>query len=90
MTGPGHVGTADVARTSAGYARLIRGAANGLQLAAAPTFAAMALLTAMVGGGAPGALCASALESPLGGMTLMYLLMTVFHATPWLRLVERV
>ena len=63
-----------------------------LGLAAAPTFAAMALLTAASGDGAMGALCTSQGgqgASPLGGMVLMYLLMSVFHAAPWLRLLHR-
>lgn len=68
-----------------------------LGLAAAPTFAAMALLTAASGDGAMGALCISQGgpgqggqgTSPLGGMVLMYLLMSVFHAAPWLRLLRR-
>ena len=66
--------------------------ANGLGLAAAPTFAAMALLTAASGGDSMGALCTSQGgqgASPLGGMVLMYLLMSVFHAAPWLRLLHR-
>ena len=59
------------------------GAAGWLSLAAAPTFAIMALMTAVLGGGAPEALCSSA--SPLSGMIPMYLLMSAFHAAPWLR-----
>jgi hypothetical protein len=60
------------------------GAANCLSLLAAPTFALMALVTAA--GGPTDMLCSA---SPLGGMAPMYLLMSVFHAGPWLRLILR-
>src|SRR5262245_54605515 len=50
-----------------------RSAAGWLYLAAAPTFAAMALLTGL-GGGPLDALCTDA--SPLHGMALMYGLMS--------------
>ena len=59
-----------------------------LSLAAAPTFAVMALLSATTGGGAFEEFCSSA--SPLGGMLPMYLLMAAFHSAPWLRLIEKV
>jgi hypothetical protein len=59
-------------------------AARGLHLAAAPTFAAMALLTHRAGG--PEMLCAPA-ASPFTGMVAMYLLMSAFHLGPWLRLI---
>ena len=62
------------------------GAAEFLSLAAAPTFAAMALLTALGGGGPLDMLC-GADASPLTGMIPMYLLMSAFHAAPWLRLI---
>jgi hypothetical protein len=61
--------------------------ANGLYLAAAPTFATMALLTGVLGGGSPDALCSTAGASPLGGMVPMYLLMSAFHSAPWLKLI---
>jgi hypothetical protein len=61
--------------------------ADWLGLAAAPTFAIMALLTAT--GGQPQLLCSAAhLESPLGGMVPMYLLMSAFHSGPWLKLIS--
>ena len=61
------------------------GAAEFLSLAAAPTFAVMALLTAVLGGGPLAMLC-GADASPLTGMIPMYLLMSAFHTAPWLRL----
>ena len=57
-----------------------------LALVAAPTFAGMALLTGV--GGTPDILCAGE-SSALGGMGLMYLLMSAFHLAPWLRLIGR-
>jgi hypothetical protein len=63
-----------------------KAAANFLHLAAAPTFAIMALLTSVLGGPMD-ALCSMAGASPLGGMVSMYLLMSAFHSAPWLRLI---
>ena len=65
------------------------GTADWLSLAAAPTFAIMALLTAVVGNGAMDSLCLAAHASPLGGMVPMYLLMSAFHLAPWLKLAGR-
>ena len=60
-----------------------------LSLAAAPTFAIMALLTGIQGGGMPGMLCSAAHDaSLLSGMVPMYLLMSAFHSAPWLRLIS--
>ena len=64
-----------------------RSAAEWLGLAATPTFALMALGTAVLGGGAPDVLCSGPHAAfPLGGMIPMYVLMSAFHATPWLKL----
>jgi hypothetical protein len=63
------------------------GLADRLCLAAAPTFAIMALLTGVLDSGPSEMLCSAA--SPLSGMTSMYLLMSVFHSTPWLKLIAR-
>jgi hypothetical protein len=63
-------------------------AADWLSLAATPTFAVMALLTAGFGGGAMEKFC-SAGPFPLGGMVIMYGLMSLFHSPPWLRLIAR-
>ena len=60
-------------------------ATGWLGLAAAPTFAIMALLTGTGSAGPADILCGAA--SPLGGMTAMYLLMSAFHSAPWLRLI---
>ena len=73
-------------RSEAGHA-IVRGAAAWLHLAATPIFAAMALLTGVLGGGQPDVLC-SGDASPLTGMIPMYLLMSAFHLPPWLRLLS--
>ncbi len=66
-----------------------RVAAEWLCFGAAPTFAVMALLTA-VDGSQQDVLCAAMQHtSPLGGMVPMYLLMTAFHSGPWLKLISR-
>jgi hypothetical protein len=65
----------------------VPGEAGWLSLAAAPTFAVMALLTGASGDGASEMLCSAAQHaSPLSGMVPMYLLMSAFHAAPWLKL----
>lgn len=62
------------------------GAAQWLSLAAAPTFALMALLTALAGGSHAAPLCTEAAGPwALSGMAPMYLLMAAFHLAPWLR-----
>jgi hypothetical protein len=63
------------------------GAAGWLSLAAAPTFALMALLTVALGSDGADMLCAAAHLSPLSGMAPMYLLMSAFHFPPWLKLI---
>jgi hypothetical protein len=64
------------------------GAADCLSLAAAPTFAVMALLTAVLGSPLD-KLCSTAPDaSPLTGMIPMYVLMSAFHAAPWLKLIS--
>jgi hypothetical protein len=62
----------------------LRGAAGWFGLAASPTFAIMAWISAR---DAPAmALCSGdAGLLPVGGMTAMYLLMSLFHLSPWLR-----
>ena len=65
------------------------GAADCLSLLAAPTFAVMALLTAVLGGGPLAMLCSAGSDaSPLTGMIPMYLLMSAFHTAPWLKLLS--
>lgn len=66
------------------------GAADWLCLAAAPTFAVMALLTAVQGSGQPDMICSGMHHaSPWSGMAPMYVLMAAFHLPPWLRLISR-
>lgn len=61
-------------------------AASWLGLAASPTFALMTWISAndmqsLLCTSAPGVL-------PVGGMAFMYLLMTFFHLSPWLKVVS--
>jgi hypothetical protein len=65
------------------------GAAGWLGLAAAPTFAVMALLAWGPGGDADMMCSAAHGVSPLSGMATMYVLMSAFHAAPWLKLIAR-
>ena len=87
-THPAHrpASTPDIFGDSPGSA--ILGASNYLRLAAAPTFAVMALLSGL-SGSQQDLLCAAAHEvSPLTGMAAMYLLMSIFHSQPWLKLIS--
>jgi len=57
-----------------------------LSLAAAPTFAAMALATAVQDAAAPAVLCSAMPHpAPWTGMVAMYALMSAFHSAPWWR-----
>ena len=62
--------------------------ARWLGLAATPTFAVMALMTAILGGGQAEMLCSAGHGLSLGGMVPMYLLMSAFHSAAWLRLIS--
>lgn len=58
-----------------------------LGFAATPLFALLALVSALSMSGL--SLCSSTLPLlPINDMALMYLLMSVFHASPWLRLLS--
>jgi hypothetical protein len=62
--------------------------AKVLHFAAAPTFALMALLSA-VDGGPKDMLCSAMHDaSPFTGMVAMYVLMSIFHSLPWLKLIS--
>jgi len=77
--------TCSAANETSASARQARGAAGWLGLAATPTFALMAMIAAKQG--AAMALCSAAPGIlPIDGMTTMYLLMSLFHLSPWLKL----
>ncbi|MFP4537863.1 MAG: hypothetical protein ACLFPA_06130 [Dichotomicrobium sp.] len=61
--------------------------AGWLGLAASPTFALMAWISAV---GSPGMTLCSAAPAfvPINDMALMYLLMSLFHLSPWLKLLS--
>jgi hypothetical protein len=80
-------GGSDGAATRPNAAAL--GAADWLHLAAAPTFATMALLTGVLGGGQSDMLCSASQDAwPLSGMVPMYVLMSAFHSAVWLKLIS--
>jgi hypothetical protein len=64
------------------------GPAFWLGLAAAPTFALMALWSCLSSGQGDMLCMAMQDSSPMSGMTVMYLLMSAFHLSPWLRLIS--
>ena len=59
-----------------------------LALAASPSFALMALVSLVQGADPATLLCSAAGRAPFGGMTAMYALMSLFHAPPWIRLID--
>ncbi len=72
----------------AGGGHAAPGVAKWLALAAAPTFALTALWTAFLSGQPDTRCMAMQGSSPTSEMTVMYLLMSVFHAAPWLKLIS--
>ena len=78
-----------LARRGAAASATTQALADALALAAAPVFALMALWTGLSGGRSDMACMAMPELSPLNGMALMYALMSVFHATPWLKRISR-
>jgi hypothetical protein len=62
-------------------------AAGWLSLAATPAFAIMAVATGL--SDAPDGLCITAHAGALNEMLVMYVLMSVFHAGSWLKLIGR-
>lgn len=76
--------TSSAANEDSARAWQARGAAGWLALAASPTFALMAWIAA---NDAPStALCSSGSSIlPIDSMTAMYLLMSLFHLSPWLK-----
>jgi hypothetical protein len=81
-------GSTDGAACDDTGAAAAHGLAEWLCLAATPTFAVMALLTGVLGGSPMDILCAAGHGSLLSGMVPMYLLMSAFHASPWLKLIS--
>lgn len=80
-----HASSAQVSRCVASGHMAAPGAAGLLGLGAAPVFALMAVWTDLFGH--PDMLCMSPHDtSSLDGMALMYTLMSIFHAAPWLKL----
>jgi hypothetical protein len=75
-----------LAGRAAAASKIKRSMVDWLCLAASPVFAVMALLAQ--GGGRPDMICSAMVDtSPFGGMVPMYLLMSLFHSPPWLKLI---
>jgi hypothetical protein len=84
-----HIGADARAGIGCDSRKALATAAYVLSLAAAPTFAGMALLTSAFDAGAPEVACLGASHaSPMHGMLVMYALMSAFHSAPWLRLLS--
>ena len=67
----------------------ISAASSCLRLAAAPIFAIMALFTEIHGGSMPDMQCPATHDaSLLTGMFPMYVIMSIFHFPPWLKLIS--
>jgi len=90
MTGIETVNAPHATRVDGGETNAVASAmTNGLYLAAAPTFAVMAVLT-YIGGGSADMMCSAAPgASLLNGMVPMYALMSAFHSGPWLKWIIR-
>lgn len=73
--------------TCAGRGRVAPGLARRLGLAAAPTFAFMAMWSAFVSGQSDMLYTVMQDSSLMSRMTVMYLLMSAFHLSPWLKLI---
>jgi hypothetical protein len=84
---PAEVGSAARADDEGAVAGLVEG--RWLRLAAAPSFAIMALLTVVLDNGLPNALCSVTGDLGFGGMAPMYLLMAAFHLPPWLNVISQ-
>jgi len=87
MSEGSHCNAASAVKHDGEGVAVVPGIVEWLSLAAAPTFAVMALLAAVAGNGPLDSLCAAA-TSPVGGMVPMYLLMSTFHSAPWLKLIS--
>ena len=66
----------------------VLGFADRLRLAAAPTYVFMAVFTGIFGE-SPKDMLGMAMHHTSPHMVSMYMLMSVFHAIPWLKLIAR-
>jgi hypothetical protein len=84
-----HIGASSRGAIGCEIGSAAAGASHVLSLAAAPTFAIMAVLTGALGAGQADVLCsATQTAMPLNGMVVMYVLMSAFHSAAWLKLIS--